>query len=90
MSEKKQSNHSALSTKMGDIYHYYIAIDVLLDVDNWNKCLIEKHGDIVLLNKDNKQVLNMEVKHHHGTNELLIHQEEFQKKLFNWYEDRSY
>ncbi len=90
MSEKKQSNHSALSTKMGDVYHYYVAIDLLLSIsDQWHKCLIEESGDIVLLNKDDNQIFNIEVKHHIEDNELMVHNIDFQKTLFNWFQDKN-
>lgn len=90
MSEKKQSKHSALSTKMGDIYHYYVAIDLLLSIPGrWYKCLIEEHGDIVFLDKDDNQIFNIEVKHHIEDDELMVHNIDFQKTLFNWFQDRN-
>jgi hypothetical protein len=72
---------NALSTKMGDIYHYYLAIKFLLENNNWSRCEIEKFGDITLIDKNNKQIFNIEVKHHIEKNELKVHQEEFLKTL---------
>lgn len=80
---------NALSTKMGDIYHYYLAIKLLLENNNWNKCEIEKLGDITLIDKNNKQIFNIEVKHHIEKNELKVHQEEFLKTLSNWFDIRN-
>lgn len=81
----KASSHSALSQKMGDIYHYYVAIKLLMENNDWMKCVIEKHGDITLLSNDDKHILNIEVKHHEAIHELKIYEEEFQKTLFNWF-----
>jgi len=77
--------HSALSQKMGDVYHYYIAIDLFFKIEDWEKCSIEEQGDIVFFNSDDKQILNIEVKHHIESKELNIYDEEFQKTLYNWY-----
>jgi len=80
-----QVKHNALSQKMGDIYHYYIAIDLFFKIDNWEKCEIETQGDIAFFDKHNYQILNIEVKHHLDENELKIYDEEFQKTLYNWF-----
>ncbi|KLE06521.1 hypothetical protein AF78_03075 [Aliarcobacter butzleri L353] len=80
---------NALSTKMGDIYHYYLAIKLLLENNNWGKCEIEKLGDIALIDKNNKQIFNIEVKHHIEKNELKIYEEEFLKTLSNWFDIRN-
>jgi hypothetical protein len=80
---------NALSTKMGDIYHYYLAIKFLLENNNWSRCEIEKFGDITLIDKNNKQIFNIEVKHHIERNELKVHQEEFLKTLSNWFDIRN-
>lgn len=80
---------NALSTKMGDIYHYYLAIKLLLENNNWSRCEIEKFGDIALIDKNNKQIFNIEVKHHIGKNELKIYEEEFLKTLSNWFDIRN-
>ena len=80
---------NALSTKMGDIYHYYLAIKLLLENNNWIRCEIEKFGDIALIDKNNKQIFNIEVKHHIGKNELKIYEEEFLKTLSNWFDIRN-
>ncbi len=91
MSQDNKSNHSALSQKIGDVYHYYVAIDYLLHIekDMWDKCLIEKYGDIVFLNKYGNQILNIEVKHHDNDDELKVYHIDFQKTLFNWVKDSS-
>lgn len=83
MSRKIQQN--ALLQKMGDIYHYYIAINLLLENNDWDKCLIEQNGDIGLFDNDGKQIFNIEVKHHNNKHELKIYGEEFQKTLYNWF-----
>ena len=80
---------NALSTKMGDIYHYYLAIKLLLENNNWIRCEIEKFGDIALIDKNNKEIFNIEVKHHIGKNELKIYEEEFLKTLSNWFDIRN-
>lgn len=80
---------NALSQKMGDIYHYYIAIKLMLDNNSWNKCIIEQYGDIVLLDENEKQIYNIEVKHHIEEQELKIYNEEFQKTLSNWFDIRD-
>jgi len=89
MGKDNKSNHSALSQKMGDVYHYYIAIDYLLKIekDKWDKCLIEKYGDIVFLDQYDNQIVNIEVKHHDKDDELKVYQVDFQKTLFNWVKD---
>lgn len=86
MSKIKQN---ALSTKMGDIYHYYVAIKFLLENNNWFICKIEKLGDIALIDKNGKQIFNIEVKHHIEKNELKIYEEEFLKTLSNWFDIRN-
>jgi len=83
MNVKIQQN--ALVQKMGDIYHYYIAINLLLKNNDWAKCLIEQSGDIGLLDNAGKQIFNIEVKHHNNQHELKIYEEEFQKTLYNWF-----
>ncbi len=77
---------NALSTKMGDIYHYYVAIKLLLENNSWVRCEIEKFGDIALIDKNNKQIFNIEVKHHIDNNELKVYEEEFLKTLSNWFD----
>lgn len=86
MSKIKQN---ALSQKMGDIYHYYVAIKFLLENNNWSKCEIEKYGDITLLDEHNRQIYNIEVKHHESKNELKIYEEEFLKTLSNWFDIKN-
>jgi len=86
MSKIKQN---ALSQKMGDIYHYYVAIKLLLEKNNWDKCEIEQLGDIALLDKNGKQIYNIEVKHHESKNELKVYEEEFLKTLSNWFDIRN-
>lgn len=80
---------NALAQKMGDVYHYYVAIKLLLENNDWDKCLIEQCGDIVLLNGDSKQMYNIEVKHHVENKELKIYEEEFQKTLSNWFDIKN-
>lgn len=87
MNEKIKQN--ALSQKMGDIYHYYIAIKFMLENNEWDKCIIEQYGDIVLLNTDREQIYNIEVKHHIEEKELKVYEEEFQKTLSNWFDIRN-
>jgi len=77
--------HSALSQKMGDVYHYYITINLFFKLEIWAKCSIEEQGDIVFFDENDKQVYNIEVKHHVEKNELKIYDEEFQKTLYNWF-----
>lgn len=86
MSKIKQN---ALSQKMGDIYHYYVAIKFLLENNYWNKCEIEKYGDITLLDEHNRQIYNIEVKHHESKNELKVYEEEFLKTLSNWFDIKN-
>lgn len=86
MSKIKQN---ALSQKMGDVFHYYVAIKCLLENNNWNKCQIEQSGDITLFDQDDKQIYNIEVKHHESKNELKIYEEEFLKTLSNWFDIRN-
>lgn len=86
MSKIKQN---ALLQKMGDIFHYYIAIKFLLENNDWAKCEIEKLGDITLFDKNGIQIYNIEVKHHESTNELKIYEEEFLKTLSNWFDIRN-
>lgn len=76
---------NALLQKAGDVYHYYIAIKVMLENNNWNQCTIEESGDIALLDENGLQLFNFEVKHHNENKELKIYEEEFQKTLFNWF-----
>jgi hypothetical protein len=85
----KKIKQNALSQKMGDLFHYYVAIKLLLDNNSWNKCQIEQSGDIALFDKDDKQIYNIEVKHHEGKNELKIYEEEFLKTLSNWFDIKN-
>ncbi len=87
MSNKIKQN--ALSQKVGDIYHYYVAIQLMLHNNSWNKCIIEQYGDIVLLDTNGQQIFNIEVKHHLETTELKIYEEEFQKTLSNWFDIKN-
>ncbi|NVJ54219.1 MAG: hypothetical protein HWD90_11015 [Campylobacteraceae bacterium] len=82
---KEIINHSALPQKMGDVYHYYLAIKLMLDNNDWDSCTIEENGDIVLFDNTKKQIYNIEVKHHYEKKELKIFEEEFQKTIFNWF-----
>lgn len=82
---EKIIKHSALTQKMGDVYHYYIAIKLMLDNNDWDSCTIEENGDIVLFDITKKQILNIEVKHHYEKKELKVFEEEFQKTIFNWF-----
>ncbi len=77
---------NSLPQKMGDVYHYYVAVKLMLDNNDWDKCLIEQYGDIVLLDSDGHQIFNIEVKHHEEKKELKIYEEEFQKTLSNWFD----
>ncbi len=87
MSDKIKQN--ALSQKMGDIYHYYIAIDFMMNKPDWIICKIEQYGDITLIDKNGKQLFNIEVKHHESLNELKIHSEDFLKTISNWFNIRN-
>jgi len=80
---------NALAQKMGDIFHYYVAIKLLLGNNSWNKCQIEQSGDIALFDQDDKQIYNIEVKHHESKNELKVYEEEFLKTLSNWFDIRN-
>lgn len=80
---------NALTQKMGDVYHYYVGVKLLLENNNWSKCEVEKLGDIALIDKNNKQIFNIEVKHHISKNELKIYEEEFLKTLSNWFDIRN-
>ena len=86
MSKIKQN---ALLQKMGDIFHYYVAVKFLLENNTWAKCEIEKMGDIALFSDDEMQTYNIEVKHHENENELKVYEEEFLKTLSNWFNIRN-
>jgi len=86
MSKIKQN---ALPQKMGDIFHYYVAIKLLLSNNSWNICQIEQSGDIALFDQYNKQIYNIEVKHHESQNELKIYEEDFLKTLSNWFDIKN-
>ena len=81
--------HSALSQKAGDVYHYYIAILYMFQIEDWSKCTIEESGDIAFYNIEEKQIYNIEVKHHIEPKELKIYEEEFLKTLYNWFNIRK-
>ena len=83
---RRKIKQNALSQKLGDIFHYYIAIDLLLNNTDWFICNIEQYGDIALIDNNGNQLLNIEVKHHTGTNELKVYSEEFLKTLSNWHD----
>lgn len=85
----KKIKQNALSQKMGDIFHYYVAIKLLLNNNSWNKCQIEQSGDIALFDQDDKQIYNIEVKHHESKNELKVYEEEFLKTLSNWFDIKN-
>jgi len=86
---EKKIKQNALSQKVGDIYHYYIAIQLMFQNNSWDKCSIEQYGDIVLFDSGEKQILNVEVKHHLEEKELKIYEEEFQKTLSNWFDIKN-
>ncbi|WIM38690.1 hypothetical protein PO903_18860 [Paenibacillus sp. PK4536] len=77
----KQKNDDT-KTKLGDIYHYYIALSYCLDLQENETILIEKYGDISL--ESNENSLNMEVKHHAEKHELNDRNIDFWKTLKNW------
>ena len=84
MSKEQSSNHNAKKQVVGFEYQYYIAVDFLLKLNNWDKCLIEENGDVTFLDDNDNQILNIEVKHHTNENKLKLHSEEFQKTIYNW------
>jgi len=90
MCKKESSNHNAKETTfLGVEYQYYVALDYLLKINNWNKCLIEEHGDVTFVDDNDKQILNIEVKHNIEDKELKLHDKIFQNTICNWFHDKE-
>ncbi|MDO8609502.1 MAG: hypothetical protein Q7R95_03055 [bacterium] len=88
MSEIKQSNHSNIPQTIGNFYHYYIVVDKLFELEENEKIIIELHGDITRVSKNEKVFIeNCEIKHHEADNELNYTNEDFWKTLKNWIND---
>lgn len=82
-----ESNHSALKQKIGDFYHYYVALFYMIENHDWNNCDIEKNGDISLINSSNEIILSIEVKYHSEETELKDNAIELWKTIKNFYND---
>lgn len=82
-----ESNHSALKQKIGDFYHYYVALFYMIENHDWNNCDIEKNGDISLINASNEIILSIEVKYHSEETELKDNAIELWKTIKNFYND---
>jgi len=82
-----ESNHSALKQKIGDFYHYYVALFYMIENHDWNNCDIEKNGDISLINASNEIILSIEVKYHSEETELKANAIELWKTIKNFYND---
>lgn len=83
----EESKHSALKQKIGDFYHYYVALYYMLEHSDWDNCDIEKNGDISLLNSSNEIIRSIEVKYHSQEEELIPHSIELWKTIHNFYND---
>ena len=84
-----ESSHSALKQKIGDIYHYNVALQFMLEKSNWEYCDIEKNGDISLRNAYNEIIYSVEVKYHNTSTELKDNQSELWKTIHNFYNDED-
>lgn len=82
-----ESNHSALKQKIGDFYHYYVALFYMIENHDWHNCDIEKNGDISLINSSNEIILSIEVKYHSEETELKANAIELWKTIKNFYND---
>lgn len=82
-----ESKHSALKQKIGDSYHYLVAIKYMLENSEWDNCHIEYSGDISLINQSNEIILSIEVKHHIDDTELNPIGIELWKTIYNFYND---
>jgi len=87
--EEFSTHNAKLTTFLGVEYQYYIALDYILKINTWDKCLIEEHGDVTFLDDNGKQILNIEVKHTIEDKELKFHDEIFQKTIKNWFNDKD-
>jgi hypothetical protein len=79
----KAVNNSTL-TKLGDIYHYMIALKDCFELEDDDKLQIEVSGDISVISKANRGY-QKEVKHHLGSSMLSDRDIDFWKTLANWY-----
>ncbi len=84
-----ESKHSALKQKIGDPYHYLVALKYMLENSDWSYCDIEYSGDISLRDISNNMILNIEVKHHIDTVELKDNSVELWKTIHNFYNDSN-
>lgn len=82
---KKAINDATLN-KAGDIYQYYIALRDCFELNDGDTLLIEKNGDVSIINADGG-VFQKEVKHHFGSQNLSDRDIDFWKTLANWYVD---
>lgn len=85
--ENTESDHSALKQKIGDFYHYDVALYYMIDNSDWFYCDLEKNGDISLTNNLNEIILSIEVKYHDKPIELKDNVEELWKTIYNFYND---
>jgi len=84
-----ESGHSALKQKIGDAYHYYVALYFMLNNADWNNCDIEKNGDIALRNEQDEIISSIEVKYHSTEVELNDNSIELWKTIHNFYNDAN-
>lgn len=82
-----ESKHSALKQKIGDPYHYLVALKYMLENSDWINCDLEYSGDISLRDRFDNMILNIEVKHHIDTVELKDNSSELWKTIYNFYND---
>ncbi len=78
--------NDATLTKLGDFYHYYVALKDCFEIDDDEILQIEINGDISVIS-DSKGRFQKEVKHHLGTDYLSDRDIDFWKTLANWYLD---
>lgn len=84
-----ESSHSALKQKIGDIYHYNVALQYMLEESSWEYCDIEKNGDISLRNAHDEITYSVEVKYHNKPTDLKDNQSELWKTIHNFYNDED-
>lgn len=81
----KAINDSTLN-KIGDIYHYLIALKDCFELNEGDVLQIELNGDVSLKNNDGG-LFQKEVKHHYCNSYLSDRSVDFWKTVANWYED---
>lgn len=77
--------NDATSSKLGDIYQYYIALKDCFKMNKGDRLQIEALGDVTVISDLKNFCFQKEVKHHINSKNFSNQDIEFWKTLYNWY-----